>query len=95
MLSVWGSNSLLARDRIILYTDGMIEATCGDQEYGLERLLEVAASLRHLPSEQIISALFQDLESFCLDKKAEDDRTVVVVKFPTADVPLSAASGEA
>ena len=69
-------------DLLVMFTDGMIEATCGDEEYGLERLLKEAESRRHRPAEEIVSGLFESLESFCHNAPPEDDRTVVVVRFP-------------
>jgi sigma-B regulation protein RsbU (phosphoserine phosphatase) len=75
-------------DLVVLYTDGMIEASPGlpgDQppdEYGVERLIEVARRHRTRPSRQIVEAMLADVEGFDRGAPPQDDRTVVVVRLP-------------
>lgn len=76
-------------DLLVFYTDGMIEALPegaeeGDvaAEYGVERLIALARSLRALPAKEIGEALLADVEAYCGDAPPQDDRTVLVVRFP-------------
>jgi sigma-B regulation protein RsbU (phosphoserine phosphatase) len=73
-------------DTVVLYTDGMIEATPGDGEsgieFGVERLIEIARALRDRPSREIAEAMMKAVEEYRGDAPAQDDRTVVVVTYP-------------
>ncbi len=75
-------------DTVVLYTDGMIEASPlsapdrAPEEYGVERLVALARSLRARPAREIVDAMLRDVEAFCGDAEAQDDRTVVVVRYP-------------
>jgi len=75
-------------DLLVLYTDGVTETRgrgeVGWEEYGVERLLAVVKGNRDRPSEAIIEAIFEDLDRFGNGRPAADDRTVVVVRYPTA-----------
>jgi sigma-B regulation protein RsbU (phosphoserine phosphatase) len=75
-------------DLIVLYTDGMIEASPGPPgapgvaDYGVERLVEVARRLRTRPAREIVDTLLADVESYADGAPPQDDRTVVVVRHP-------------
>ncbi len=76
-------------DLLVFYTDGMIEAIPAgaeegdpDAEYGVERLIALARELRARPAKEIAEALLADVEAYCGDAPAQDDRTVLVVRFP-------------
>jgi len=78
-------------DLLVFYTDGMIEAIPEgaeegdpDAEYGVERLIALARELRARPAKEIAEALLADVEAYCGDAPAQDDRTVLVVRFPPA-----------
>jgi serine phosphatase RsbU (regulator of sigma subunit) len=51
-------------------------------EYGVERLIALARSLRARPAKEIGEALLADVEAYCGDAPPQDDRTVLVVRFP-------------
>lgn len=75
-------------DALLLYTDGMSEATDGKgQEYGLDRLKKAFLSLRERPSAEIVRAMIALVGEFTAGRPAEDDRTVVVVKRESESVP--------
>jgi len=75
-------------DLVVLYTDGMIEASPlppgrGEHvEYGVERLIEVARSHRTRSAREIGEAMFTDLAAFTGGADAQDDRTVLVIRYP-------------
>jgi sigma-B regulation protein RsbU (phosphoserine phosphatase) len=77
-------------DMVVLYTDGMIEATAAEEpgdpekEYGVDRLVALARTLAGRPSRDIAQAMLADVEAFCADQPPQDDRTVVVVTYPPA-----------
>lgn len=74
-------------DALLLYTDGMIEATDGKgKEFGIERLKKAFLALRDQPSAEITRALISRLAEFTRGRPPEDDRTVVVIKR-ALDVP--------
>jgi sigma-B regulation protein RsbU (phosphoserine phosphatase) len=74
-------------DLLVLYTDGIVEGMgreAGGQaeEFGLERLIEVARENRHGSAKDVIQAILDRLEVFSSGAAAEDDQTLVVVKRP-------------
>jgi sigma-B regulation protein RsbU (phosphoserine phosphatase) len=75
-------------DTIVLYTDGLIEASPGPgpggepNEYGLERLIALARAHGSHPAKTLVDAMLADVERFGGDAPAQDDRTVVVVRYP-------------
>ena len=72
-------------DMVVLYTDGMIEATPpeGDgEEFGIERLVEIARKSAGKSSKEIGEAMMKAVETYRGEGEAQDDRTVVVVTYP-------------
>jgi sigma-B regulation protein RsbU (phosphoserine phosphatase) len=79
-------------DALLLYTDGMIEATDGKgKEYGIERLKRLFLTLRERPAAEITRALIDRLSEFTHGRPPEDDRTVVVIKYLTEEALATAA----
>lgn len=74
-------------DLLVLYTDGIVEASCEDHqtriEYGVERLVAVTRAHCRQSAAEIVEAIFADVDSFCVGVSPSDDRTVSVVKLPT------------
>ena len=68
-------------DVLVLITDGIIEAmaTRGEQ-FGVERVLEVVRSNRHLAAQDIVASLYEEVCAFVAPAEATDDLTAVVVK---------------
>lgn len=79
-------------DVLVFYTDGICEArgAGGDEEYGVDRLLEVVRNRQGKPAHEIVDAIFADVEAFGGDAPAEDDRTVMVVAYPPSLTDLTA-----
>ena len=69
-------------DSLLLYTDGMIEATDGrGREFGLERLKKAFLALGQRPAAEMTRALIEKVSEFTQGRPPEDDRTVVVVQY--------------
>jgi serine phosphatase RsbU (regulator of sigma subunit) len=76
-----GFLSLEPGDALLLFTDGMLEATDPKgREFGVERLKVAFLALRDRPSDDIVRALVEKVGDYAGGRPAEDDRTVVVVK---------------
>ncbi len=72
-------------DMVVLYTDGMIEATPPEgssEEFGIERLVEIARKSAGKSSKEIGEAMMKAVETYRGEGEAQDDRTVVVVTYP-------------
>ncbi len=76
-----GEAVLGSGDTLVLYTDGITEpADPDEEEYGLERLVEVCRRHRHRDLEQISAAIASDLEDFVRGQPFPDDRTLVIAR---------------
>ncbi|MEO8275083.1 MAG: PP2C family protein-serine/threonine phosphatase [Thermoanaerobaculia bacterium] len=77
---------LLPGDMVVLYTDGMIEATPPDSEggaeFGIERLVEIARRMKGKSSKEVADTMMREVEAYRGSGEAQDDRTVVVVTYP-------------
>ncbi len=84
-----------AGDRLILYSDGLIEAVDDDGEpFGFERFEKTLMENGHLTADDIKKALLTSIRKFTRNRPPEDDQTLVVVSFDAAAaelVPRSAA----
>jgi serine phosphatase RsbU (regulator of sigma subunit) len=68
--------------RLILYTDGLTEATNGKAEmYGAERLIAAACGTGKMDSNEALEAILKDQKDFCGDATAEDDITLLIIDF--------------
>jgi sigma-B regulation protein RsbU (phosphoserine phosphatase) len=81
-------------DLMVFYTDGICEThrgeTGAEEEYGVDRLLEVVRNHQGRPSQEVVDAVFADVAAFAGDAPVEDDRTVVVVAYPPTPADLTA-----
>jgi hypothetical protein len=74
-----------AGDRLILYSDGLIEAVDDDGEpFGFERFEKTLLESGHLGAEDIKKALLSSVKKFTRNRPPEDDQTLVVVEFEEA-----------
>jgi len=65
-------------DRLILYTDGIVEAeNAAGEDYGEHRLSRVAAAHSTGTPQQILDAIFADVSSFAAGR-FDDDATLIV-----------------
>ncbi len=66
-------------DRLLLFTDGITEAcNAGDEEFGEERLIQLASALRDRGAHELKNRILQTVSSFT-GGRAQDDATLVVV----------------
>src|SRR5436190_3704962 len=69
-------------DRLILYSDGLIEAIDDDGDpYGFERFGKTILDNGHLSAEEIKKTLLGAIRKFTRNRPPEDDQTLVVVSF--------------
>jgi serine phosphatase RsbU (regulator of sigma subunit) len=65
---------------VVFYTDGLVEAVRGREEYGPERLREGLETHAALAAPELGERLLSDLEGFLGDESPADDVTLIVVK---------------
>jgi hypothetical protein len=69
-------------DRLILYSDGLIEALNDDGEpFGFERFEGVILSRGEKGADALKQALLESVKTFTRNRPPEDDQTLVVVSF--------------
>ena len=69
-------------DRLILYSDGLIECVDDDGEpYGFDRFEKTILENGHLNAEEIKKTLLGAIRKFTRNRPPEDDQTLVVVSF--------------
>ncbi len=80
-------------DRLVLYSDGLIEALNDDGEpFGFERFEGVILSRGEKGADVLKQALLESVKSFTRNRPPEDDQTLVVVSFEERQVVALRAS---
>jgi hypothetical protein len=83
-------------DRLILYSDGLIECIDDDGEpFGFDRFEKTILANGHLSAEEIKKVLLGSIRKFTRNRPPEDDQTLVVVSFEgvaSARVPIVAGA---
>jgi hypothetical protein len=80
-------------DRLVLYSDGLIEALNDDGEpFGFERFEGVILSRGEKGADVLKQALLDSVKSFTRNRPPEDDQTLVVVSFEDRQVVALRAS---
>jgi len=89
------SVTFTAGDRLILYSDGLIEAIDDDGEpFGFDRFEKTLVENGHRSADDIKKALLQSVRKFTHNRPPEDDQTLVVVSFDGVfDARQSRAAG--
>jgi serine phosphatase RsbU (regulator of sigma subunit) len=81
---VTSSLTLAPGDRIVLYTDGFVDAVNDeDNRYGDNRLEDSVAIFRDLPSQEFISRLVEGIDSFAGTTPQFDDMTALIATVVT------------
>lgn len=66
-------------DAIYFYTDGVVEQSCGDEEFGLERFKRIIE--KHWKSPyMVLKALLDEMEGICGDERDDDLTIIGIVK---------------
>jgi len=72
------SVTLAPGDRLLLYTDGVTEATNpADEEYGEQRLAAFLEARRDVPGRQLVDGIVTDVLRFCGSARPRDDMTLM------------------
>jgi sigma-B regulation protein RsbU (phosphoserine phosphatase) len=69
---------LRAGDVAVLHTDGLTEARCGDEMFGLERVWDVLEANAHRRARDVLEALLAAVKAFA--EPPLDDLTILVLK---------------
>ncbi|MFN2587515.1 MAG: PP2C family protein-serine/threonine phosphatase [Actinomycetota bacterium] len=82
------SVTLAPGDRLVLFTDGFVEAKSPEGEvFGDHRLANSLLELASLPSDLLVQHVVEDVERFAAGK-LDDDLTMLVIEFQSAAAPL-------
>ena len=83
-------------DRLILYSDGLIEAIDDDGEpFGFDRFEKTILGSGHLSADEIKKSLLSAIRKFTRNRPPEDDQTLVVVAFEEPEAAYAAERAEA
>jgi sigma-B regulation protein RsbU (phosphoserine phosphatase) len=77
-----GSVALSPGDTIVMFSDGVSEAlNAAGEEFGDERLQEVAAAVKDLASPEIVERIITSVRAFTKGAPQSDDITVMVIRY--------------
>jgi serine phosphatase RsbU (regulator of sigma subunit) len=66
---------------VVFCTDGITEANnSSEEEFGMQRLLDLVTRERHLPAQEIVQAVMTNVDSFSRGGTHEDDRVILILK---------------
>lgn len=78
-----------AGDRLVLYSDGLIEAIDDDgNPFGFDRFESAIVTNGHLGADDIKKALLGAVRKFTRNRPPEDDQTLVVVAFEEVEAEM-------
>jgi len=73
---------LIPGDICVFYTDGITESRNAEmEEYGYERLMQVARACSHCSAEQMKENILNSVQTFIGQEAYSDDVTLVVMKW--------------
>lgn len=76
-----GLVALAPGDALVVYSDGLTEATRPDgEEYGLDRLRSVVERAAPLPAEPLARRVLEEVDRFLDHEKPHDDQSILVVR---------------
>ncbi|MEM7051608.1 MAG: SpoIIE family protein phosphatase [Acidobacteriota bacterium] len=83
-----GSSSLAPGDRIVLYTDGLIERSAPDgQLFGNDRLQQLVRDQQREPLDTLCESILSEVDRFAAGQPARDDLTLLAVERRSAQEP--------
>jgi phosphoserine phosphatase RsbU/P len=68
------------RNRIVLFTDGIIEAEAGSEQYGIERLVEEVQKGSH-DGKALAEQILESIRVFTAGRRMNDDLTLVIAEL--------------
>jgi serine phosphatase RsbU (regulator of sigma subunit) len=74
-----GRTQLASGDLLVAYSDGITEASRGDEQYGEERLVQVVRDHAHGSAEAIAAAILASVQEFGAGEQS-DDLTLLVAR---------------
>ena len=77
-------------DSLVLYTDGVTDATGADDRFGNDRLVSLLSSVNGAGADDLASSIDDALRSFEVGAQ-RDDVALLVLRAGGADVPLAGA----
>ena len=72
--------SLEPGDALLLYSDGISEAQRQNEEFGIERVTQVACAHGHRPAAELLGAAMRQLNEFLSGASKQDDLTIMAVR---------------
>jgi sigma-B regulation protein RsbU (phosphoserine phosphatase) len=71
---------LLPKDKIILFTDGIVEAMNDrNEEYGPERFIEIIRKYHYFDARSLVDKILMDVEAFVAGAPQSDDLTLMIL----------------
>ncbi|HEX7174540.1 MAG TPA: SpoIIE family protein phosphatase [Pyrinomonadaceae bacterium] len=73
-------------DLLVVFSDGISEAqNAAGEEYGEERIVQLAAANRHLAADDLRHKIFDEVDKWSGDEERGDDQTLVILKAVISD----------
>lgn len=72
--------ALAPGDTLMLYTDGLSEARRGNEEYGPDRVAQLAAARREQSPTALVRSFVEDVQAFQQAAPPADDLTIMVLR---------------
>jgi sigma-B regulation protein RsbU (phosphoserine phosphatase) len=80
-----GSAAITDGSLLVLYSDGVVEATnASDEQFGEERLRSILSQNADRPSAEIRDQILDQVQRFLGKQRAQDDLTLVVARLQSA-----------
>lgn len=76
-----GTETLRPGDILVVYTDGITEITNpSGEEWGVDRLIETIQQNRDHSAQEIVTRVFDAIDSYSQNAEAVDDMTLIILK---------------
>ncbi|MBV9224192.1 MAG: serine/threonine-protein phosphatase, partial [Acidobacteriaceae bacterium] len=84
-----GTVEVQASDMLVLYSDGINEATDrNEKEFGEDRIKELITNTADATPAEVCERVMNRVTAFASDGAPPDDRTLLVVRFPQSEADL-------
>lgn len=85
-----GSVKLIDGDRIILFTDGLVEARNEHEEmYDEDKFIYYIKKHAEEPAKDLVNGLVNDVKKFCGKNKIDDDMAILCIDYSTKHKPVN------